>query len=419
MRVLWFTNTFVPGKEQSETDSLRQGGGWMLALCHALLEKHPEITLGVASTGSVPSIEKYNSRGIDCFVIPMRNKNSRKGKARALKMCTQIVNEWAPDIIHIHGTERFFGLMSARSLISIPTVVSIQGLRIPYSEWYHFFGNRSLFDIIKLHRFIEIPVMRGLLWDYYRYCKTARREQEIICGNRYFMGRTIWDRSHLFSINPEAKYYSVGEVLREPFWNAHWDRSQCQRYRILYINPGNPRKGVETLLKAADILKRDYSALEVGLVGTIGHRRGYDRYIRKEIMKRSEYVRELDSLNAEKITSELSKSHVFVSASYIDNSPNAVCEAQLVGVPVVSSYRGGVLSLIEDKQTGMFFPSGDAPLLASIIKKIFEDDNLAAMLSHNARIEASKRHDSKTIVQTLLSTYDQVIEGFKIEQGDR
>jgi glycosyltransferase involved in cell wall biosynthesis len=407
--VLWFTNTFVPDKEQSEQYTLRQSGGWMLALCQALQERQPEIKLAIATTGPVTSIEKYSSGGIDCFVIPMQNKNSERQQAHALKVCVQIVEEFSPDIVHIHGTERFFGLLSARNLTSVPTVISIQGLLIPYSEWYHFFGNRSLFDIIKLHRIIEIPVMRGLLWDYYRFCKAAQREREIVVGNRFFMGRTIWDRAHLFSINPEAKHYHVGEMLREPFWHAHWGIAQCQRHRILFINPGQPRKGVETLFKATDILRRDYADIEVALVGTISARRGYGRYIRKEIMERQEYVRELGALNAEEMTRELCRSHVFVSPSYIENSPNTVCEAQLVGVPVVCSYTGGVPSLIENRRTGMFFPTGDAPFLASVFKQVFEDDDLAKALSQNAQNEASKRHDAKTIMQDLLSAYHRVI----------
>jgi len=381
----------------------------MLALCQELRKRHPDLKLSIASTMPALSLEKYITEGTDCFIVPMRNKNNRRQRADALKTCIQLVEKWAPDVIHIHGTERFFGLLSARNLISVPTVISIQGLVQPYSEWYHYFGNRSLFDIIKMHRFIEIPVMRGAIWDYYRFQKNARREREIMSGNRHFMGRTEWDRAHLYSINPKANYYYVGEVLREPFWNARWNIGQCQRHRIVFTNPGHPRKGVETLFEAADILKRDYPDLEVVLIGAVRGRSGYGRFVRQEVMKRDDYVRELGALNAEEMANELKKSHVFVSPSYIENSSNAVCEAQLVGVPVVSSYTGGIPTLVENRRTGMFFPPGDAPCLASTVGKIFEDDELAKMLSQNAQTEASKRHDAKTIIQDLLNAYDQVI----------
>ena len=45
------------------------------------------------------------------------------------------------------------------------------------------------------------------------------------------------------------------------------------------------------------------------------------------------------------------------------------------GMPVISTYTGGVPSLIEDKQTGIFFPTGDTPMLAAKIHDIFDNDN--------------------------------------------
>jgi len=381
----------------------------MLALCKALCERHPDIKLAIITTGQESSLEKYVSGGIDCFVVPMQNKNSKREQVNVLRACARIVDEWSPDVIHIHGTERFFGLLSARSLVSVPTVISIQGLMIPYAEWFHFFGNRTLFDAIKLHRCLEIPVIRGLLWDYYRYQKAARREHEILCGNRHFMGRTVWDRAHLFSINPKAKYYHVDEMIRKPFWKAQWHLKSCRKHRIVHIGPGHPRKGIETLLFAADILRKEYNDLEVVVIGTISKRSGYGKYIKKEIRNRNRYVKQLGALNAEELAVELVRSHVFVSSSYIENSSNAVCEAQLVGVPVVSSYTGGMPSIVENGQTGMFFPPGDAPSLASTIRQIFEDDKLAGTLSHNARAVASKRHGPETILRDLLNTYNEVI----------
>jgi glycosyltransferase involved in cell wall biosynthesis len=411
MKVLWFTNTFIPVKDQSKKDSLRHSGGWMLALCQAIGELYPGNSLAIASTGPVNALEHYNSGGKDCFVVPMQNKNSMRQQKKALKVCTQIVEEWEPDVIHIHGTERFFGLLSARNLISVPTVISIQGLVIPYAEWYHFFGNRSFLDIVRLHRFIELPLKRGLFWDYKRFKKLARNEHEILVGNRHFMGRTDWDRTHLLSINKDAVYYHVGEMLREPFWQTRWNNENFQRHYLFFINPGHPRKGVETLFEAADILKSEYPGLVVAVAGAISNRSGYGLFIKKEMQKRQDYVVHLGSLNAKEIASELSRSHVFVSPSYIENSSNAVCEAQLVGAPVVASYTGGLTSLIEDGQTGLFFPPGDAPILALMIKRIFESDNLAQALSINAREVALKRHDGKAITRDLVNTYETVVNG--------
>lgn len=409
MRVLWFTNTFVPGKEQSETATLRGSGSWMVALYEALLQEEPDLSLAVAAVCPTRSLDTYRVGKVDCFVVPMEKERRGRCEARALEACARIVNEWQPDLVHIHGTERLYGLLSARRMIVPPVVISLQGLLGPYSEWQHYFGNRSLWQIVRMHRLIEPFVMRGQMWDFFRYRRGARREREILLGNRYFLGRTLWDRAHLTSINPGATYYSVDEALRAPFWDVRWELEKCRRHRIVVTNLGHPRKGAEILFAAADVLRRGYPAMEVVVVGAISCRSGYGRYLRREIARRARYVRIAGPLTAREMAVELSQAHVFVSPSFIDNSPNAVCEAQLVGTPVIASYAGGVPSLMEDGKSGLFFPVGDGPCLAARIRDVFTDDGLACRLGDEARSVALTRHACKRITSTLMAVYEDVL----------
>jgi glycosyltransferase involved in cell wall biosynthesis len=407
---LWFTNTFVPGKEAAETADLRGSGGWMEALLAALQGARPDLTVGIVTARPVRVPETWRAGEVSCFVVPMKRNESGWAQRRALKSFAEIVRAWRPDIIHIHGTERFFGLLSARGLVSPPTVISIQGLLGPYSEWGHYFGNRGLRDVIRMHRAIELPAMRGQIWEFLRYRQAARRECEILLGNRHFLGRTAWDRTHLRCVNPAASYHHVGEVLREAFWQAQWALRNCQRHRIIFTNAGHPRKGTETLFEAADILARDYPQLEVDICGAISQRSGYGRSIRRAMASRSGRIKELGALNAREMAEALCSSHVFVSPSFIDNSPNAVCEAQMVGMPVVASYTGGVPSLVQEGVTGLFFPPGDAPLLAARIREVFEDDGLAEKLGAAAHAVARVRHDPGTVVNDLLAAYKRAME---------
>jgi glycosyltransferase involved in cell wall biosynthesis len=119
---------------------------------------------------------------------------------------------------------------------------------------------------------------------------------------------------------------------------------------------------------------------------------------------------ELGALNAQQMTEELAMSHVFISPSFIDNSPNAVSEAQLMGMPVISTYTGGVPSLIEEGQTGLFFQTADAPMLAARLREIFENDELTVRIGSRAREIAVKRHDPDMIVKQVLSNYDAVLK---------
>ena len=53
--------------------------------------------------------------------------------------------------------------------------------------------------------------------------KAAKREREIISGNRFFMGRTEWDRAYIQAHNSSAHYFHGGELLRDAFWQVQWD----------------------------------------------------------------------------------------------------------------------------------------------------------------------------------------------------
>lgn len=67
---------------------------------------------------------------------------------------------------------------------------------------------------------------------------------------------------------------------------------------------------------------------------------------------------------AGELARQLRESTVYVHPSYIDNSPNSVCEAQYLGVPVIATNVGGVSSLIDNGMNGILVQSHDAYMLA-------------------------------------------------------
>jgi glycosyltransferase involved in cell wall biosynthesis len=408
MKVLWFTNIPLPGHTGTEVAAFCTSGGWIVMLLGELC-KHADIEIGVVTASPVRKEVRHNVQGVDFIVIPCQKNDGIFSNTHVLRRCAEIVHEWQPDLVHIHGTERLYGLLSARKMIDTPTVISIQGLLGPYSEWYHYFGTSTLCDVIRMHRWVEPIVLRGPLWGLRKYRQGAKVEKEIIQGNINFMGRTLWDRAHVIALNPQAAYYTVGELLRQPFWDSHWCLEKCQRHRILFTNAGHPRKGPGILLDVIPLLKQKYPDIQVAIAGSVSLRSGYGRYIRRRICELGGSAIELGQLTAQQLANEMLASHVFVSPSFIDNSPNAVCEAQLIGMPVVSTYTGGVPSLIEEGRTGLFFPSGDVPMLATRLQELFEGDELVMRLSVQARHVACDRHDPQAVVHQVLAVYEHVL----------
>jgi len=404
MRVFHFIDRPLTVEQlRSGGQAMNHGGTWTAAFLGQMLQK-TEFELAFAAFGSTRQVQTSGAPGIRSFLIP-----HRACLARSLRMCCDVVREWRPDLIHFHGTESAYGLLAARKMVACPAVISLQGLLGPCSEWYRYFGNRSLTDIVRMHRWLEIPAMRGQLMGFLRFRKKARREREIILGSRFFIGRTAWDRAYLRAQNPRAHYYHGGEVIREAFRLNRWQIGKARRHRVIFTNSGHPRKGTETLVEAVQLVRPQFPDIRAAIGGSISRRSGYGRYLRRRISELDGAVIELGQLDSEQMAQELLASHVFVSPSFIDNSPNAVCEAQLLGMPVVSTYTGGVPSLIEEGRTGLFFPTGDAPMLAARLRELFEDDALAVQLGEEARAVALRRHDPDQVVRDVVAIYEDVL----------
>jgi glycosyltransferase involved in cell wall biosynthesis len=103
------------------------------------------------------------------------------------------------------------------------------------------------------------------------------------------------------------------------------------------------------------------------------------------------------------------QSHVFVLPSYVENSPNSLGEAMMVGTPSVVSYCGGVGSIVDD-ESALIFPIGDSQMLAFQIDRIFQSDALACELSDGARRIAGDRHDVEKTTDSYINIYEKVID---------
>ena len=104
------------------------------------------------------------------------------------------------------------------------------------------------------------------------------------------------------------------------------------------------------------------------------------------------------------------RSHVFVSASSIENSPNTLGEAMLLGVPCVSSDVGGAKTMLVHEQDGLLYQA-DAPyMLAHNIHRIFRDRALAEKFSQNAKAHAGVTHDQEKNLRAVLGAYHTILQ---------
>lgn len=421
MRVLWITYTvfdpFIPFVKGNPFRS----SSWTAPLFYSLY-KTENIELGSIASVLNGQYQKEKIENVVYYSIPIKfgdngtylNKNLISSYQKAIK-------DFKPDIIHIHGVEKNFGLIRKYIDINIPIVCSIQGLVNPcYDSLKYSVATLHLNKYRSLKNRLGRGGVKAALKSWKNYSFIEKKILEI---NEYFIGRTLWDKSQLKAYNENAKYFQGEELLREPFYNKTWNAKECIRHRIFISSAAYPLKGFHILLKAAAILKEKFpdiqivapkSALDLNssALKNLLIAEDYDNYLKKEVrrLKLKDHLVLFSNLSATEMANEYNKAHVFVLPSFMENSSNALGEAMLVGTPVVVSPVGGVLSIVKDEESALVFPAGDYAMMAHQIERVFENDELALKLSMNAKSVAQRRHDIKRTTTQYINIYKDVIQ---------
>lgn len=414
MRILWISNQALPEIGRDLGLTIGNGGTWMVEPSRQIAKEH---TLGMTFPVNV---KKQYLRGekdkIIYYAIPMNNIQTQV-EEKTIDYFEKIIKEFEPDVIHIWGTEyahSYLALLAAQKLGMLEhTIISIQGMVSVFAK--HFYGHierRLIRESIKDHVFGW-----GTKEQWISFQKRGRLEQESIRLARHVMGRTDWDKACTTQINPKIKYHFCNETLRSSFYENHWELQGCERHSLFVSQSFYPLKGFHHALEAVAILKEQWPDVHLYTTGrnliTEDWKEklldsGYEKYLRKIIKENhlEEYVTYLPHLSEQQMCDRFCKSHVFVSASSIENSPNSVGEAMLLGVPVVSSDVGGVKNMLVHEKDGFVYQPDASYMLAFYIDEIFRSDALAEKFSRNAREHGKQIFDREVNYRTMIEIYE-------------
>lgn len=418
MKVFWFTNIQLPAVRGKLGMNPLSGGGWMESLREALEIHFPEIELGITSCSEL-KIEPFHEGNVTYFSVPVkpawnRLANIVKSWKEDLKTSWDAgallasISQFNPDIIHVHGSENPFGLLAGQT--TSPVVVSLQGLLTQYLP--HQLSGLRKSDMIKALASMEFLKGRGLLHTSWRMRPRARREMAIMSRCRHFIGRTEWDKAFVKRTAPQALYYHCDELLRPEFNGSEWEASSSEPGRLFATLNSDPRKGLLMLIDVLALLRKSGKRkVRLRIAGEI-----VDTTIWPIVKRRLgshglsvDSIEWLGPLASGQIVEELLRASIFIHPSAVDNSPNSLCEAMMVGTPCVASAVGGVPSLIKDETEGLLFSYGDAQALAGQVIRLLVDKTLAQGLSKNARASAQLRHDPTRVAARMIEIYRSII----------
>lgn len=122
-------------------------------------------------------------------------------------------------------------------------------------------------------------------------------------------------------------------------------------------------------------------------------------------------------MDSNQISKELRDSHLFCLASEtgedgdVEGIPNALKEAMASGLPVISTFHGGIPELIEHKKTGYLVPEKDDLKLAQGIKYFLSHPRVWKRYTRSARQVIDENFDlNKQIIeqQRLYSLIEKI-----------
>jgi len=414
MKILWFANTPCGAVEKLNTKDYF-GGGWLISL-EKELAKQINIELHVAfywhddiksfKLNEVNYHPIYRKRHSKFMRLIRRYLKLLNNDAKELTSLIYIVDHIKPDIIHIHGTEDNFGLLNDN--IKTPILISIQGLLSPYFS--KLFAGIPKNIIIKNEKIFRKILQKTIANFIYTFKKNTRRERKILFSSIHIMGRTDWDKKITRVLAPKSIYYFGNEILRNVFYSNIWDKNSFKNtIQLITTTSDSFYKGFETIVDAAILMNELNIKFNWKIIG-LSNKSEIVRVTTKwkKIILQTLNIELLDSKNENEIVKLMLLSDIYIQTSHIENSPNSLCEAQLLGMPCIATFAGGTNSLINNNENGILVQEGDPYSLISNINYLKMNFEFSKQIAENARHTAKERHDKETICKNLIDVYNIV-----------
>lgn len=411
MKLLWLCN-IAPGAVNRALGNKGGDGLWTDHVLTALQQE--DITIRVLcpdASGASGEVNDRCSFRTFCRKLPHEYQNEVERCFREELLAFQ------PDVIHIWGTEYAHTLAMIHAAEQEDyldhTAVSIQGLCSIYATHY---AEGVPDRVIYGATFRDIVRRDNILLQQKKFVLRGNLETKALRKARHVIGRTAWDKACTEQITPDAQYHFCNETLRQTFYHQTWQYETCRKHRIFASSCVYPIKGFHYLIEALAEVVKVYPDTTIAVPGSSFlegnplRQSSYHKYLAELVRKYGleDRILFLGSLSAEGMKQAYLEANAFVLPSTIENSPNSLGEAMLLGVPCVAADVGGVTTMMTHEKEGFVYQSTAPYMLAHYICKVFAMEDAAASLGQAAKEHASLTHDPEKNLQDLMAIYQSL-----------
>ena len=415
MKLLWLCNR-MPGAVKEYLDGKAGAGGlWVDHVLEGLRQQG--FTMHLLAPGGSKAGKLDDNCSFSHFETGLAYEYRREQET----WFAQQIREFQPDVIHIWGTEYAHTLAMVNAAESTglldKTVISIQGLCSVCTGHY---AEGVPESVQKRYTFRDLLRRDNIRQQQKKFALRGELEIQALKKVRHVIGRTDWDYACTKQLNKAVRYHFCNETLRTPFYEGQWSYETCQKHRIFASSCEYSVKGFHYLLAAFAEVVKDYPDAVLAVTG-----RSFLPKTRKDKLRMNSYEKYLADLTkfyglegkleflgrltAQQMKKEYLKANVFALPSTIENSPNSLGEAMILGVPCVSSHVGGVANLMTHAEEGFVYQPSASYMLAHYIKAVFENPGQAQTMGRSAADHAAATHDPEKNLQDLMSIYKNLV----------
>ncbi len=422
MKVLWLCNIMLPAYAKAHGISYSVREGWLTG-CLDRIQKANEnkITLAICfpmEGSELPFKEEID--GVLYYGFSENLEHPETYDAEAERRFHVILDDFLPDVVHIFGTEFPHSLAMLRAFDKPERVLlGIQGICGAIAEEYMADIPK---EVQKSATFRDRLKEDSLMQQVEKYKIRAVHEREALKLTGNITGRTAFDKEETSKINPDARYYQMNETMRPCFYTGKWEEKNVEPHSIFLSQGDYPLKGFHFMLQAMPAILEKYPDAHLYVAGNniIGKGKSkypyfvrasaYGKYLKALISKNKlkKKVTMVGMLTDEEMKKRFLRSSIFVCPSVVENSPNSLGEAMLLGVPVVAARAGGIPSMLQSGKDGLLFEKSNVEMLTNSIIQMWDEPVISAVYGDNASRHARITHDADINYNRLIEIYTDI-----------
>ncbi len=199
-----------------------------------------------------------------------------------------------------------------------------------------------------------------------------------------------------------------------------WDPAESEAASVLFVGRFDYHKGGDVLVEAFARVRSAEPAARLVFVGpdhgvtdASGRRWTFEDFVRSRLPRESDHgaIEWLGPQPPDAIARLRIRASLAVVCSRYETFGYTLGEAMAQGCPIVATAAGGMTELVEDGQSALVVPPGDAEALAAAILRLLRDRALAVRLGRRAADECGRRYAPEAIARRTLAFYRKVLRG--------